>query len=479
MIAKVLKKPLLFWAILLTYYILQLVLRYASLESLEWDQSEQAYLSQWYASGYGIQPPLFNWLQKLIIDLSGDVLFSLLFFKISIIIGTQLLIYHSVKLITGRHLPAIVAVLSMFLFPQYFWESLRDLSHTVLATFLCAAIFYFVVRTVRFQAISDYALLGVSIGLAVITKYNTLLFILVTLLSGLSVREVRASILTSRILLTACFAMLISLPHAVWLYGQFDQILMSTFDKVSVSQEDFSLGKMLVGYANGLLGFLILYLLIFFAVSWKFITLKKDVWTKFLVYFLVIMSLVILITMFIGDLTEIKDRYLQTLFIVIPVLSALLVNFDDEAMVAKRLSITASCVGLLVFSAIVITVYFGDVIGKNGRYNKPYLALAYHLQTQGSAGLIVAQDFQIAGNLLAQIDDVIVVTPEDRGFKPSLKLIEGYMVWEGSKTIPVTLRQYLSANNIVMTSEVEKFTAFYHHSNLDSASWYYVTIFKQ
>ncbi|MGO6903362.1 hypothetical protein ACCS96_24115, partial [Rhizobium ruizarguesonis] len=48
------------FVLLAAYFVLQVGVRLATSHSLDLDEAEQAFRSQWLAAGYGPQPPFYN-----------------------------------------------------------------------------------------------------------------------------------------------------------------------------------------------------------------------------------------------------------------------------------------------------------------------------------------------------------------------------------------------------------------------------------
>ncbi len=63
------------------YFLLCIILRVSVSSSLEIDEAEQAFLSQFLALGYGPQPPFYNWLQYGLAEVIGTSLATMTILK--------------------------------------------------------------------------------------------------------------------------------------------------------------------------------------------------------------------------------------------------------------------------------------------------------------------------------------------------------------------------------------------------------------
>jgi 4-amino-4-deoxy-L-arabinose transferase-like glycosyltransferase len=129
------------------------------------------------------------------------------------------LVFLTVKRATGNARSGLVAMMSMFLAPQFLWESQRDLTHSVLVTTLAAATLYVVVLLLRRPRPVLYLALGLVAGLGVLAKYSYVAFIVALGLALLTGRDTRKVLLDPWIIAAALVALAIVTPHAWWLLG--------------------------------------------------------------------------------------------------------------------------------------------------------------------------------------------------------------------------------------------------------------------
>ena len=98
------------------YFILQIILRVIISNSLEYDEGEQALLSQWLLPGYTDQPPLYSWLQYFFFHLLGRNVLAVILLKNIILFFTYFFVFKSGKEILRDSRAAVFAALSL---PRY------------------------------------------------------------------------------------------------------------------------------------------------------------------------------------------------------------------------------------------------------------------------------------------------------------------------------------------------------------------------
>ena len=168
------------------YFGLHLISRVLVSPSLELDEAEQLLHLQALSLGYGFQPPLYTWLQALVFAFTGPGVFWLALLKAVLLWLTWWAMYKLARFFYEAK-DALAIGLSLALFPQFLWESQRDLTHTVLLV-VCVALAWIVLLRPHVQhadsptmeakqQLSDpswgvTALLGLVVGAAILAKYS-------------------------------------------------------------------------------------------------------------------------------------------------------------------------------------------------------------------------------------------------------------------------------------------------------------------
>ena len=139
---------------------MHLVFRCFVSDSIELDEAEQLLLTQDLRLGYKSQPPLYTWLLSGVFSLVGTNVFALALVKNSLLFLTYFFVYSSTKEITNDENRSLIAMVSLLLIPQIFWESQRDLTHSVLGTTVAACTLFVAVRLLKTGKVKYYALFG-------------------------------------------------------------------------------------------------------------------------------------------------------------------------------------------------------------------------------------------------------------------------------------------------------------------------------
>jgi len=208
-------------AVLLAYFAAHLLIQMTVTGSLERDEAEIVYLTQRLQLGYGTQPPLYAWLQWLAFSMFGLNLFALALLKVLILLALYLGMYRAARPLIGVH-GALAAAASLVLFPQIGWESLRDLTHSVLLTSVACATLWCYFAVLRKPDAGRYALFGLLVGLGLQTKYNFGIFLAGLVCATLLVREHRDVLWNRKVVIAAGAAFLVFLPHGAWLRQNLD-----------------------------------------------------------------------------------------------------------------------------------------------------------------------------------------------------------------------------------------------------------------
>ena len=223
-------------AVLLAYFAVHVLVRCAISPSLDYDESEQVFLSQCLSLGYNSQPPLYTWIQTGIFEVFGYSVFSLAAFKNVLLFGTYLLVYATIRKATGHAGLAVITAIGLLTIPQISWESHRDLSHTVAVTFATTLAFYSVVSLAQDGRTRWYVLIGIAAALGILSKYNFSIVILAMIAAGLTVpcyRKVSAGL---RMAIAVSLAGVLILPHVIWMSGHLELISSKTMTTLTTNQ---------------------------------------------------------------------------------------------------------------------------------------------------------------------------------------------------------------------------------------------------
>lgn len=439
--------------LLALYFALQLGLRLLVSNSAELDEAEQLLLTQQLSLGYGSQPPLYSWILSALFPLCGKGLFTLALLKNVLLFGTYSLVFLSAREVVRDENRALVAMLSLLLIPQIFWESQRDLTHSVLGTTVAAATFYAMLRLLRGGRTAHYVWFGLLAGIGIISKYNYAVFLVALLCAAASVRELRPRLADRRMLLSAALILLVAAPHAIWAATHVKATL-TTSGKFHELKATGRLASYLIGTKSlvvstvSFLGLLVpVYALFFYRpVPVSLVRGGGDPYRtlvrRTLGYGLVICVLLILLF----KVTTFKDRWMQPLLFATPI--GLLTWHAGRFTFprARGFARLALGIALALLVALPATVLWTKG-GKVRRLNAPYDALAAQLRQGGfREGLVIASGRLVGGNLKLFFPESVVAAPEVPPVAPPAAG-DRVLVWDATKEpgLPAPLADFAAA----------------------------------
>jgi 4-amino-4-deoxy-L-arabinose transferase-like glycosyltransferase len=199
------------------YFVLQAILRIAISPAAELDEAEQLVLTQHLSWGYGLQGPLFTWLQRGLFELMGVSVAAMAVLKNALLAAIYLLVYACARRVTQQHSAGMAAAVFVFISPVFFWEAQRDLTHTVLAAALAAATLLVMVRLGETHSLRLYVTLGLCAGLGVLSKANFMVFLLGLLVAAWTLEPYSRALRQPRALLALAVFVVVLLPYALWM----------------------------------------------------------------------------------------------------------------------------------------------------------------------------------------------------------------------------------------------------------------------
>ncbi|MGH6806727.1 MAG: ArnT family glycosyltransferase, partial [Ensifer adhaerens] len=204
------RRPNLVIALLAAYFLLCIALRLTVSNSLEIDEAEQAFVSQFLRFGYGPQPPFYNWLQYGLGAVLGPSLATMTLLKNLLLFLCCLFYGLAAREVLADRRLALIAMLGVLTLPPIFLLAQRDLSHTVAALLAVSLFLYGFLRTLARPSLAGYALTGVAVGVGFIAKYNFALVPAAAVIAILPERDLRARLFDWRILISLALAALIA-----------------------------------------------------------------------------------------------------------------------------------------------------------------------------------------------------------------------------------------------------------------------------
>ncbi|MCH7711530.1 MAG: glycosyltransferase family 39 protein [Proteobacteria bacterium] len=326
-IGRALATPRGFVAFLAAYILLQFALRGYLLPCATGDDVVQLGLSTSLEWGYGTRnPPLYTWLVIAARQVFGATLQSVAAVKFAAMFLMYLFLYLAARRVLGGGPLALLAALSPLAVKLVAWDSVTNYSHTVLATAMYAATFYALLRVDADGRPVSYALLGLFLGLGLLSKYTFALFALALLAAALCDRELRGRLLNAKASISAGIALAIVLPYLLSMLDGADSMASLTRDVFAITDGQDRLGAALRGldkFASGYLNFLFplaLLLPLGFAKAFRPLSAgtPPDRWMRILGLSFVIMTAVYLAIILGAGATQFRKHYILV-FILLPI----------------------------------------------------------------------------------------------------------------------------------------------------------------
>jgi 4-amino-4-deoxy-L-arabinose transferase-like glycosyltransferase len=444
-----------FYLCLALYFGLHVLIRVSMSDSLELDEAEQAFLTQWILLGYGSKPPLYTWLQRGFNAVFGLDVLSLSLLKNTLLFATYAFVFESGRILLKKDLPAALAAASLILLPQIGWESQRDLTHSVLVTALGAAAVYACLALVRSPRTSRYIAAGAVFGLGMMAKYNFAL-LAAALLAVLALHKPSRQVLKDRrALWIPALLVLLAAPYYGWFLLHLETAAGSV-DKLDPAASGWLLPG-LGSLAEAVVAFLTplwIVLLAFFPPGRTLMNplrqSRDHPALAFHMYFLAILGLFVA-GVLVFHITEIKARWMQPLLLVFPVYLFSLVDWRRVSRArVKRFLGVVSAAAVLVLLLIPGRVVLGPSMGYTTNFNVPYSALADRIAQDLPARCpVFVPGSTLGGNLRLHMPDARVVDPVMAGqvlekpVKGCERVAVAWSVEEGEK-LPEPLRRCLA-----------------------------------
>ncbi|MBY5661999.1 ArnT family glycosyltransferase [Rhizobium leguminosarum] len=448
------------FALLAAYFALQVGVRLATSHSLDLDEAEQAFRSQWLAAGYGPQPPFYNWLQYTVFQFAGVSLTALSIVKNLLLFISYLLYGLTARLVLRDKALVAIATLGLLTIPQMAFEMQRDLTHTVAVFFSASIFFYGFIRSLKQPSLASYLIAGIGIGFGLLAKYNFAILPAAALIAALSDARLRLRIFDWRLVLTAVVALVITLPHLFWLKDNLDFATARTLEKMTASGDASYLTQVAMGISSLALatisfaGLTVAVFAIVFGKSLRPALASGSEWTRLLERMMLVFLAGILLLIVFGGAAGIKDRWLVPMLFILPLYFCLRI---EAAGVTTDTAFRRFIPILAVIMIGVPATLYGSVAtarftGHYERLNRPYAGMLETLRKQAEPAAILAGDSLLAGNLRQDIPGVPVLSMDYPGFNPDLTSRRPLLlVWllpqkGGSEALPPAMAQWLRTN---------------------------------
>ncbi|PZQ96779.1 MAG: hypothetical protein DI533_14435 [Cereibacter sphaeroides] len=393
-----------FWLTLFAIYaIAQSAIRVYYKSSFFGDDSELFLWARELAWGYGVQPPLYAWLQWFVNRIFGEGQVGMAAMRALCIWG----IYGAGFLLARRFVAvrhAGLAALGLFLIPEISQTFLRTRTHNLLVTALVPLACIAFLDLLSRRRARDYLGFGLMAGLAVIAKATGAIFLVALVISAAILRETRPAIAAKGMWLSLLAVLVVVAGPTLW--------SLANPEIATASLAKFEPGG---GWPTGLarLGWSVIasagFAAVAIAIGWVLTRRTEEPPPRLGLFWLAgILSLALIaITIIATNSAELKERWL------VPVVAPL-VPLAIAALLRRRgiARFTPSALGALAGALMLATLpaYFQ----KTEPLPRADFALLADVFARTGADRMLMTDDMAAGLALAQ-PDIPVEQRVDRG----------------------------------------------------------------
>lgn len=416
-----------FYPLLCTYYLIHLLLRPWLTATVGADDADQILFSQALVAGYDVaRQPLYTWLVWAAVRVFGPTAAAAAFVKYSLLLLVHALTYGLAgRLVCDQRVRLLAGFAPLLIYPLA-WRVHEADAHGVLATVLVLLLFRQALAMAETRRMSDYVLLGLLAGLALLASLY-LLIALAALATALRLDQRHAATMgDARLALSAGAAALVFLPHGLWLAGHWFEAL-ATLDVELRAGLEIPFGQRILSGLGGLAGALAaslfpLWLVVPLAQLRVLARLEPDDDERLLLlYGGVAIGLLLLFVVTLG-VSDFAPFRLYPLFW--PPALVLFRRLDRAGLSPRRARIMA---GLLasVFATVValrvLQIPFGPAYCKACRLQAPYAEAARALAAAGfgGTGTILADEAHLGGNLRSRFPRARVLAARYPLFRPA------------------------------------------------------------
>jgi len=382
------------------------------------DESEQLVFTQSLQWGYGPQPPLYTWLQWLIFKLTGPSILGLALLKNLLLFAAYGFTYATTRQLTRSHAAGVVAAFSLLFLPQMAWESQRDLTHSVLVTAVSAGTLWIFARIHRGGGWGWYAALGLALGLGHLSKHNYALFAAGLFFASLFVREFRSVVLTPRLFLALGLAVAVIWLHASWANMHRDLFQSSARTFGVQPQADWpwaihAAGSLAGAWISHVCSLIVVPVLLCWR-EWD--PFPYRAWRQPASRLLAVLmsgGLLCALAVMLGThATTVKGRWVQPLFLCLPIWIASAARDRITRPAVQRVLAAATVVALAVLVALPVRAWYAHKFNRVDYINAPLREIAGALGPALARAEVVFSDSKfLAGNLRLIAPDKLYVVP--------------------------------------------------------------------
>lgn len=403
------------------YVVIHFVLRLIFEPVLGTDDVDQAIYAQTLAWGYELkQPPLYTWLQWGLDQLIGIGVYSHALLKYLLLFLTYLFLYLGGRLIFTDRLSPLLAVTGLWLTFPLAVSIHQGVTHSILLSAVLAATLYVFLRLERQPSPSGYLVLGLLLGLGLISKFSFAVFAAALALAALSMPRYRKVVLNPLTLAGLLVTVLILLPPGLWIWQRHQEVGHAVAGLGSVSH---GIAARLGGLVSAALQFpapLWLVLLAVYPRAFGRLAGPRIGDAGILLGRIMLIGLALLALLVVLGQFEVKPRWLHPVLLVFPLYFFTRVAAAYPGQPARRGYLYSLAVlPVLVIGFWTAQTYLGPGLGKPTRFHVPYDRLAASLHSAvGNPATLVAGDPYLAGNLRLGFTSARVINADYPIYRP-------------------------------------------------------------
>lgn len=425
------------------------------------DDTDQLLLSQVLQGGYsGEQQPLYTWLLWLVSRLIGPTILAAAFVKYGLVLLIHVFSYLAAgRLVDDPRVRFVAGFAPMLIYPLA-WRLHEADTHGVLAAALSLALFWSVQRVMATRRGSDYALLGLLFGLALLTSLAFVAGIAALFIGARFVPGTRAAFTEPRAFAALAFGLLVFLPHLWWMVEHWPGVVRE-FDIYlrGIMRRDY-LGRLPSGLRDWYFGLFLWMFPLWLIVPLLFPQLRhrigergdpRDAAARLVPPVLGITALLLLAAV-IGFGIEDLPQY-RVYFLFMPLIPYLFWRIDRNGVDPRQIRwilMFVATVFVMVVQLRIQQIYVGPAYCKTCRLQAPYPVIAAQMREGGfgGAGLIMADDEYVAGNMRVQFPGSVVNSARYPLFAPPMPVgpVQCVLVWSADEydRMPNRLREMVA-----------------------------------
>jgi len=219
------------------FFVAHMLIRIFGTWNFSVDDTETAVHTQVFQLYYSLRnPPLFDWLFFGLSRLTGVNVVTIQILKTALLSGAGIFFYLAVRPAFRHRLALNAAVVSYGATAFYGWDIFQQFSHTVALVFSMAFTLWALMRVVRSGRYVDYVLLGIGLGLGILSKYLFGLYFVTLLIAALRAPAYRSAILSWRMAIVLIAGLVVISPLLVGL----SDVIVATYATLSTRIVDGS-----------------------------------------------------------------------------------------------------------------------------------------------------------------------------------------------------------------------------------------------